>query len=123
MKGSVVALSCAGDITILESETLETKSNWPSPSNGSSVQYAWLLSMAHSNLQARTFMIVLYSGPPNTTHLRVQTIDETDSISQIKDEDIELPVEVILRRSHCYRNLLILDNRKSSAYLAIPQVT
>ena len=103
LNGRIVALSCAGDVTILDAESLETKLNWPSSSNGPTVQFAWLLSMAPKKLQTRVFMIVVYSGTTNT-HLRILAIDEADSISQFKDEDIELPVEVIFRCSALYRN-------------------
>ena len=59
-------------------------------------------------------MIVIYSGTANT-HLRILAIDEADSISQFKDEDIELPVEVISRCSAFYCNLLIKHQKIISA--------
>jgi len=101
LKDKIVALSCAGDVTILDSESLDTKSNWTTSSDGQTVQYAWLLPMSPRTLQTKAFMIVLYSGTSNT-HLRILAIDETDSISQVKDEDIELPFEVISGRSAFY---------------------
>ena len=83
---------------ILEAENLEIKSNWLASPNGSTVQYAWLLSMTPKNIHTKAFMIVIYSGTSNA-HLRILAIDETYSISLVKDENIELPVEVISRLS------------------------
>lgn len=111
LKDRIVALSCAGDVTILDSESLEVKSKCSSSSSGQTVRYAWLLPMTPRNLQTSALMVVLHSGTPNA-HLRLLAIDETDSISQVKDEDIELPFEVISGRSALYWDLLTFDTRK-----------
>lgn len=100
MKGRIVAISCASDITILEAESLEIKANWRSSSNEITVQYAWLLLVPHANLQ-RPIAVVLYSGASNMIHLRILAFDEAESISQFKDESTELSVEVISQGPTC----------------------
>ena len=108
-----MALSCALDVTILDAESLEIKSDWPSSSNGITVQYAWFTSIAHTNLQ-RPFAVVLYSGALSVTHLRILAFDEAESISQVKDESIELSFEVnsqLLPYTGTYRFSMTENNK------------
>jgi len=93
-----VILSTAGEVSLIDADSLEVKSTSKTTSNASSVIQAFLLSSSQCsfvNAKNGAVLIVISSGPPKTTHLRICIIDEEDSI--LDGRGYTIPVEAEVR--------------------------
>ena len=97
LPGRIVALSNTGDVTILNHEDLETISNHTQKSPDLGVLSSWLFPRSMLNVgdsQKGAILILVVSGATDTTHLRILAINEADSISQLREQNIGLSSEV-----------------------------